>query len=138
MPLFYDVGYVKTRYSSGRMRQIIEPIQPGTVPTAEQNDLIEVCEYSGTMSIDFVQGFLLMVSDQVEQLEKKEETNRLLAESWNRQTEAINRRTRSENARTELEALQLASRPDLHHELKSAATDVVRRLKEGEEGSSNG
>ncbi len=72
------------------------------------------------------------------QLEKKEETNRILAESWNRQTEAINRRTRSENARTELEALQLASRPDLHHELKSAATDVVRRLKEGEEGASNG
>lgn len=52
------------------------------------------------------------------------------ADAWDRQTEAFNRRTRSENLKTEMEALQLASRPDIHPDLKNAASDAVRRIKD--------
>jgi hypothetical protein len=60
----------------------------------------------------------------------KDATIKSFAAAWERQTDALNRRTRAENQRTEVEALQLASRPDLHFELKNAANEVIRRLKD--------
>jgi len=64
------------------------------------------------------------------QIDTKDGIIKAFAEAWDRQTQAFNRRTRAENARTEMEALQFASRPDLHPELKNAANEVIRRVKE--------
>jgi hypothetical protein len=44
--------------------------------------------------------------------------------------DAMNRRAKADSARTEIEALQFASRPDVHPELKQEANRVLQRLKE--------
>lgn len=64
------------------------------------------------------------------QIDTKDGIIKAFSDAWDRQTAAFNRRTRSENSRTEMEALQFAARPDLHPELKSAANEVIRRVKE--------
>ena len=64
------------------------------------------------------------------QLTSKDAIIKAFADAWERQTQAFNRRTKSETARTEMEALQFASRPDLHPELRQAANQVIQKLKD--------
>lgn len=64
------------------------------------------------------------------QLASKEAIIKAFAEAWERQTDAFNRRTKAENARIEMDALQLASRKDLHEDLLHAANELSRRMKE--------
>lgn len=63
-------------------------------------------------------------------IDEKEATNRKFSDVIDRQSEAFNRRTRAENMRTEVEALQLAARSDIHPDLKNAAAESVRRIKD--------
>lgn len=52
-------------------------------------------------------------------------------------SDAWNRRIKADNARTEMEALQFAARSDLHPELKTAANQIIQKIKENEDDLSN-
>jgi hypothetical protein len=68
-------------------------------------------------------GFKVMFTYFKEQGKEKDATIRSFAD-------AMNRRAKADSARTEIEALQFASRPDVHPELKQEANRVLQRLKE--------
>lgn len=82
--------------------------------------------------------FKVMFTYFKEQGQAKDVIIKSFSEAWDRQTNAFNRRTKSDNARTEMEALQFAARADLHPELKSAANQIIQKIKDQNEEDESG
>jgi len=70
---FYDIEWIKSRYSSSDVDRISESILPGDVPTEEQRDLVECCEYAGSMNVSEIKDYLKIISKELKKLEEKEE-----------------------------------------------------------------
>ena len=67
----YDLNYIKGMYTPSEIREIADTIHAGDITTEEQGQLLQVCKYTGTMSIEEVKKFLSHVACEIERLERE-------------------------------------------------------------------
>ncbi len=82
-----------------------------------------------------VVGAYMIVRMFKQMIDEEKATNRHFADAMAKIAEAENRRTKADNLRTELEYMKIATRTDIHLDLKAAATDAIKRTKEEIENS---